>query len=161
MTTIYLSLGSNIEAEHNIKQCVHALCEHFGNIICSNVYQTPAIGFEGDDFLNLVVQLESNQSLETIKQICRDLEDQQGRVRQDNKFSARPIDIDVLLYGEVVDTVQKIPHGDLEKYDFVTLPLLELAPDNIHPLQQRPLSEIAAEKDFKYDDMCLVNLGNF
>lgn len=158
MTTVYLSLGSNIEAEHNICVCLAYLQQAFGELTLSKTYQTPAVGFDGDDFLNLVVQFESQLPAMQIKQQCKAIEDQQGRQRIGEKFSARPIDIDVLLYGNAVLPALNIPHSDIEKYNFVLLPLLELTPEQIHPKTQQALKSLACELGFSTNTMQAVSL---
>lgn len=158
MTTIYLSLGSNIEAVHNICACLEHLQKTFGELKLSKIYQTPAVGFEGDDFLNLVVSFESQLPAIHIKQQCKAIEDQQGRQRMGEKYSARPIDVDVLLYGEEVIPELKIPHDDLGKYDFVLLPLLELNDQLTHPQNHHSLKSLARELGFSKHTLQAIQL---
>ena len=97
MTLLVLSLGSNVEPKVNIKLAVESLRKKFGELLLSSVYESEAVGFEGNNFLNLVTSGESDDSLEEVQNYLKMLEDDMGRERDKPKFSDRPIDIDILL----------------------------------------------------------------
>ena len=101
MPLLTLSLGSNIDAESNIRQAVSALRAQYPGLRCSSVYESEAVGFEGDNFLNLVAIVETDESLQDIQAWIKALEDAQGRDRSQAKFSSRSIDIDILTFGEL------------------------------------------------------------
>lgn len=134
MTELALSLGSNIDAESNIRRALKALQQRFTAIRCSSVYESEAIGFEGDNFLNLVAVVETNSSLTTLASYLKELEDEMGRDRSQPRFSARIIDIDILSYGNNrhsnLDIV--LPRPEITRNAFVLRPLAELLPDQIH-----------------------------
>ena len=135
MTRVYLSVGSNIEPERNIKSSVFELRKRFGPLTLSSVYQSKAVGFEGDDFYNLVVGFDTSSSLAGIQRILRQIEAAHGRHRNSSKYSSRPIDIDLLLFGDTVAHAEGIdvPRHEIAQYAFVLLPLSEIAADVVHP----------------------------
>jgi 2-amino-4-hydroxy-6-hydroxymethyldihydropteridine diphosphokinase len=147
MSIVYLGLGSNIDARANISSGIDALRQTFGRVECSPVYQTPAFGFEGDDFINLVARVETDISPLELKSILTDLEDRHGRDRQAPKFSDRTLDIDTLLYDDLylLSPVLSIPHGDILEAAHVLKPLADLAPEVIHPVVRRTMIELWKE----------------
>ncbi|MDP6654101.1 MAG: 2-amino-4-hydroxy-6-hydroxymethyldihydropteridine diphosphokinase, partial [Gammaproteobacteria bacterium] len=98
MAILSLSLGSNIDVDINIHRTVTALQEKFSDLRCSSVYESEAIGFVGDNFLNLVAVTNCDADLQCIVDYLKALEDALGRDRSQPRFSARPIDIDILAY---------------------------------------------------------------
>lgn len=143
MGTIYLGLGSNIDPEEHLGLAVRRLRERYGEIEASAVYRSAAVGFEGDDFLNLVVRLRSE---ETPVQICEEIErlhDLAGRVRSAGKWASRPLDIDLLLYDDLIveEPPVRVPRSDVLDYSFVLRPMAELAPDLVHPVTGKTMLE--------------------
>ena len=160
MATVYLGLGSNIEPEENLRSGVRELRHHYGELRLSNVYRNAAVGFEGADFLNLVVGLVSEESPARIHETIEAIHDGAGRRRNDDKFSSRPLDIDLLLYDDVVTggPPVRLPRSDVLEYSFVLLPLTELAPDYVHPETGRTLAEHWQECDAGRHPMTLVDV---
>lgn len=135
MAKIYISIGSNIDAEKNIRLAIHALQDHYGKLILSSVYESESVGFDGDNFLNLVAGLKTDEDVHTVVNNLRKIEDENGRVRSGPRFSARTVDLDLLLYDDLVlkeDGIE-IPRDEITKNAFVLLPLEEIAPQLIHP----------------------------
>ena len=120
----YLSIGSNINAEANIILAIEKLQKILDNSEYSSVHQTKAEGFEGDDFLNLVVAGESSLSFESLNKKLKEIEDESGRNRDVPKFSARTLDIDIVL--QLDDEEILFESDEIEKYSFVSEPLKEL-----------------------------------
>ncbi|MAZ30627.1 MAG: 2-amino-4-hydroxy-6-hydroxymethyldihydropteridine diphosphokinase [Flavobacteriales bacterium] len=120
----YLSIGSNINAEANIILAIEKLQKILDNSEYSSVHQTKAEGFEGDDFLNLVVAGESSLSFEGLNKKLKEIEDESGRNRDAPKFSARTLDIDIVL--QIGDEEILFESDEIEKYSFVSEPLKEL-----------------------------------
>ena len=120
----FLSLGSNINAEANIIFAIEQLNKILINTKFSSIHKTKAEGFEGDDFLNLVVAGESELNFDQLNQKLKDIENQSGRKRDVPKFSARTLDIDIVLQ---IDDDEIIYESDeIEKYSFVSEPLKEV-----------------------------------
>ena len=147
MSIVYLGLGSNIDARANISSGIDALRQAFGRVECSPVYQTPAFGFEGDDFINLVARVETDMSPLKLKSFLTDLEDRHGRDRQAPKFSDRTLDIDTLLYDDLylLSPALSIPHGDILEAAHVLKPLADLAPDLLHPVVRETIIKLWKE----------------
>lgn len=136
MARIYISIGSNIDAEKNIRLAIHALQEHYGKLILSSVYESEAVGFNGDNFLNLVAGLNTEEDVHTVVATLRTIEDENGRDRSGPRFSSRTVDLDLLLYDDLVlhEEGLDIPRDEITKNAFVLLPLDEIAPQLIHPV---------------------------
>src|SRR5690554_1117980 len=100
MTSVYLGLGSNIEPEHNIEQGLVKLRQCFQVQRVSPWYCSKAQGFDGPDFINLVVEIEYDGELAELAQAIKEIEFEFGREAQAVKFASRTLDIDILLFGE-------------------------------------------------------------
>jgi 2-amino-4-hydroxy-6-hydroxymethyldihydropteridine diphosphokinase len=139
MPHCYVSVGSNIDKAKNINAGLNSLREMFGELSVSPIYETAAVGFDGDNFYNLVVGFESDLSVHAVFQILRELEFKHGRSSNSQKFSPRSLDLDLLLYGDEIidDGILKLPRDDIEKYAFVLQPLADIAPNLIHPIHQK------------------------
>jgi len=139
---VYISIGSNIDVAKNIPSSVKALQDHFGELEISNVYETKAVGFDGDDFHNLVVGLNTNESPLEISQVLKKIEADHDRTRGKEKFESRTLDLDQLLYGDLVMQMEgvNIPHPDILRYNFVLKPLTELAGEVEHPEEERTMN---------------------
>ena len=143
MAKIYISIGSNIDADNNIRLAIHALQEHYGKLILSSVYESEAVGFDGDNFLNLVVALKTEEDVYTVVDNLRKIEDENGRDRSGPRFSPRTVDLDLLLYDDLIlqeDGID-IPREEITKNAFVLLPLDEIASQLIHPLTGKTMCD--------------------
>lgn len=135
MPRVYVSIGSNIDRERNIGAAVRALRETFAAVATSSVYESAAEGFDGDHFYNLAAAFDSAMSLEEVCERLTAIETAQGRLRAGPRFGPRTLDLDVLLYGDLVrhDNRFDIPRRDITAYAHVLRPLAELAPTVKHP----------------------------
>lgn len=135
MARAYVSIGSNIEREKNVRAAVATLRMRFGRLTMSRVYENRPIGFEGENFYNLVVAFDTDDAPEIIAATLHEIEQRQGRTRGPSKFSARTLDLDLLLYGDLVrdDEHLRLPRDEIREYACVLGPLAELAPDDRHP----------------------------
>ncbi|WP_423187544.1 2-amino-4-hydroxy-6-hydroxymethyldihydropteridine diphosphokinase [Alishewanella sp. d11] len=135
MVPVFISVGSNINREYNVRGGVKMLAEHFGALTLSSVYESDAVGFCGDPFYNLVVGVETTLSIAECVQLLKQIEDQYGRIRGAEKFSGRTLDLDLLSYDQqVCDTPVQLPRGEITENAFVLWPLAEIAPSVVHPL---------------------------
>ncbi|WP_313319151.1 2-amino-4-hydroxy-6-hydroxymethyldihydropteridine diphosphokinase [Stenotrophomonas sp.] len=147
MTTVLLSLGSNVEPRRYLQAAVEVLRQRFGDIRVSPAYLTPAVGFEGPDFLNNAVLVQTDMPLLDLNDWLHAVEDAHGRDRSGPRFSDRTLDIDVVYYGDLVMEGPKhlrIPRPEL-KHAFVLKPMADIAPDFIDPVQQRTLAQMWQE----------------
>lgn len=144
MSLLVLSLGSNIERRKNILFALQKLRELFGGLRESPVYQSCAVGFEGPDFYNMVVAVNTLMDLEEIVRALRDIEQQAGRVRGEKSFESRRLDIDVLLYGDANLRNQgwDIPRTEIDHAAYVLKPLADLLPEMRHPVSQKRFVEL-------------------
>jgi len=161
LTDVFVSGGSNIDAAINIKQAVAGLREEFGDLSISRVYRSPAVGFEGDDFLNLVIGFKTDRSPHDCAAVMTRLEEAAGRTDDQHGFTARPLDLDMVLYGDLVDDdpVLRLPRDDVEKYAFVLAPLTELAPSFVHPVTGKTIDDMWNEFDQGSVTMTVEALG--
>jgi len=138
MPTVYISIGSNIDRERSIQSAISELRQRFGCLILSSVYDTQAVGFDGDDFYNLIVAFESSESPRNIKHALNDIEEKCGRTPEQKQFSSRTLDLDLILYGNYISNEPKlqIPRKEITQYAFVLEPLAEIAGDLKHPVSQ-------------------------
>lgn len=139
MARIYISVGSNISPEKNVRNALSALGKKFGALVVSPVYRSPSQGFDGPDFLNLAVSVETDLTPHQVVSALDGIEDAQGRDRTGPKFSDRTIDLDLLVYGKEVvsDDEMEIPRPEVEEYAHVLVPLVDLAAQERHPLSGR------------------------
>jgi len=135
MLQVFVSIGSNIDRGNNIRGAIHALRTHYGSLTLSRVYESKAEGFTGENFYNLVVAFDTSETIEQIKENLRRIETQFGREHTGNRHGSRTLDLDLLLYGDVVrhDGTVNLPHPDIGRYAFVLGPLAEMAPQRRHP----------------------------
>jgi 2-amino-4-hydroxy-6-hydroxymethyldihydropteridine diphosphokinase len=150
MKTAYLGLGSNVDAKHHIRVAVHALIRKFGDAEISPIYQNKAVGFEGDDFINLVARIQTDLKPLELRHYLRTLEESHGRDRSSPKWSDRTLDIDILLFDDlVIDSGDlKLPRGEITHFAHVLKPLADIAPVLIHPLQNMSYREIWDKGDW-------------
>ena len=106
----YLSLGSNINAEENIAFAIEELNKILSNVIISSTHKTKAEGFEGDDFLNLVLAGDSDLEFNSLNQKLKNIENASGRKRNVPKFSARTLDVDIVLQIDEDEIVLSLIH---------------------------------------------------
>lgn len=148
---VYVSLGSNIEPETNLKRALELLGTKGAVRTVSSAYRTAPQGFvEQADFLNMAVCVETSLTPITFKKDVLDwIERELGRVRDpQNKNAPRTIDLDISLWDVAVfeygDKPWCVPDSDILKFAHVAIPLAEIAPNYLHPLEHVTLSEIAA-----------------
>ena len=134
---IYLGVGGNIEPEKNIEAGIKLIRERFDVLKVSSVYRSPAWGVKDEqpDYLNLAVAARTDKDLFTVRAELRWIEELLGRARTLDKFSPRTLDIDLLIYGDVLadDGYGSLPHRQLFTQPFVYVPMVEIAPALVAP----------------------------
>ncbi|MFV2031376.1 MAG: 2-amino-4-hydroxy-6-hydroxymethyldihydropteridine diphosphokinase [Gammaproteobacteria bacterium] len=138
-STVYVSLGSNVNRDRNISRAIREMRSAFGELRLSPVYESASVGFDGSDFLNLVAEFETESDVRDVVQQLRAIEDRLGRDRSQPRYSPRPIDLDILTYDDLVMDEQgiQIPRQEILQNAFVLKPLCDLAPDTLHPLVRK------------------------
>ena len=144
MSIAWLGMGSNINAENHIRGGINELKDKFEQVSLSPIYASASVGFEGNDFINLVARVETDLQPIELRNYLRDLEDRYGRKRDVPKFSDRSLDIDILLYDDLVllSPILEIPRAEILKFSHVLKPLADLDPDLVHPVKLRTMIEI-------------------
>lgn len=160
MAAVYLGLGSNIDAEANLALGVRELRARYGELVLSAVYQSQAVGFDGPDFLNCVVGFDSEDSAVDIHRAIEAIHGLAGRERGSERFASRPLDIDLLLWGELIleHPRFRLPRRDVLEYAFVLRPLAEIAPEFVHPETGRSMAEHWQEFDAGSQPLTAVEL---
>ncbi len=136
MAWIFVSVGSNIQRDANIRHGVAALRNDFTDVRLSTVYESEAVGFSGENFYNLVVRASTHHDAFTVAAILRRIEDQFARNRKSPRFSSRTLDLDLLLYDDLVIEQDglSLPRQEISNNAFVLEPLAEIAGDQRHPV---------------------------
>ena len=135
MSIVHLNIGSNQNRRTNIRLAIKALEQYFSNIVLSSLFESPSEGFKGNDFYNIGVNITTLKTSNEVVDVLHDIENSLGRDRSLTKFSSRIIDLDLVLYGGIIDEALNVPRKDILKYAFVLAPLAELNPEVIHPLE--------------------------
>ena len=160
MSTAYLGLGSNIDATRHIPSGIEALRESFSRVSLSPIYRAPAVGFHGNDFINLVARIETDLTPLDLKRFLHALEDRHGRDRAQPKFSNRTLDIDILLYDDLylLSPELEIPRDEILTAAHVLKPLADLAPDVVHPVARRTMAQLWSEFPEKHPGLEPIDL---
>jgi 2-amino-4-hydroxy-6-hydroxymethyldihydropteridine diphosphokinase len=146
MGRAYLSLGSNIDAGKWLAAGVAELRARFGPLDVSPVYRSRAVGFDGPDFLNLAVGLDSDLGPEALNDWLHALEDRHGRVRGGDRYASRTLDVDIVLYDDLVLSGPghlELPRGEL-RHAFVLKPMADIAPNLRHPVTGETMAALWA-----------------
>jgi len=160
MATVFLDIGSNIDREENIQSCVDQLRKDYKGIIFSKAYESEAFGFDGDSFINLSARLETELSFEALNNYLKTLENKHARKRDDEKFIDRTLDVDILLYDDLILQPEiDLPRAEILKFPFVLFPLSEIASDVIHPIKKITINEIV--QSTKLDRTSITEVKDF
>ena len=146
MGRAYLSLGSNIDAERWLSAAVAELRARFGALDVSPAYRSAAVGFDGPDFFNLAVGLDSDLGPEALNDWLHALEDRHGRVRGGDRYASRTLDVDIVLYDDLVLSGAghlQITRGEL-RHAFVLKPMADIAPGLRHPVSGQTMADLWA-----------------
>lgn len=161
MPRVFLGLGSNIDAEKNLRLAIGELRSRFGALQLSRVYRSAAFGFDGEDFLNLVAGFETDRTPEDLLRQIEAVHALAGRIRGPDRYTSRPLDIDLLLYGDLVDPTAplRLPRSDVLEHGFVLGPLAEIAPDLVHPVTGMTIDEHWRRFDAASHPLTVVELA--
>ena len=147
MADVYVAAGSNVEPEKNLARALDGLEQAFGTVAISPAYRNAAVGFSGEDFINLVVGFRTDDSPPRVKEQLERIELSCGRARNAPKWAPRTMDLDMLMYDQLVSDQPGLilPRPDLLRRAFMLKPLADLAPQLLHPTQRRTIGELWAQ----------------
>jgi 2-amino-4-hydroxy-6-hydroxymethyldihydropteridine diphosphokinase len=141
---VYVAAGSNVEPLLNLRRALDVLHASFAPLVLSRAYANAAVGFEGEDFVNLVVGFRSALPLPAVIERLHQAEAACGRERDAPKWAPRSMDLDILLFGDLVcdEPALRLPRPDLLRRPYMLGPAAEIAPDLRHPTDGRTLGEL-------------------
>ncbi|WP_233839977.1 2-amino-4-hydroxy-6-hydroxymethyldihydropteridine diphosphokinase [Dyella sp. 2HG41-7] len=146
MARVYLSLGSNQEPHRYLRAALDELRARFGHLDVSPAYRSAAVGFDGADFINLAVGIDTDLSPTALNDWLHALEDRHGRRRDVPRYADRTLDVDIVLYDNLVTQGPghlDIPRKEL-KHAFVLKPIADIAPALPHPVNGHTMAELWA-----------------
>lgn len=149
MPKAFVSIGSNVEKDVHVPQVLRELTALFGALTVSSVYETAAVGFEGEVFYNLVVSFDTDLDVDALSTVLSELEHRHGRRRDAQKFAPRTMDLDLMLLGDIVHQDHKpfLPRDEITRYAFMLEPLAEIAPDLCDPLSGQRYADLWTKFD--------------
>jgi len=151
MSKVYFSIGSNKgNRSQLINEAIDKIDISIGKVEQkSSIYETQSWGFKSNNFFNVCLLIESSLSLESIFNKILKIEKDMGRLKSGNKYSDRCIDIDILFVEDIIVNSKNliIPHPRLHLRKFVLTPMLDLAPDLIHPILNKSIKQLELECD--------------
>ncbi len=160
MAVVFLSLGSNIQPEQNISEAIRKLSKHVKVLGSSTVYLTePLLGRLQPDYYNCVVKIETDLEVTNLKSMLRMIEDELGRKRTEDRYASRTVDLDILLYGNLVLKTDGlvVPSPEIEERGFLARALFDIEPELILPPINKPIGEVAE----KFKDERITELREF
>ena len=160
MTLVHVAAGSNVRPIVNLRRALDVLVRRFPDLRCSRAYRNTAVGFEGDDFINLVAEFDTSLPVHDVLAILYEAEAACGRERNAPRWAPRSMDLDILLYGDHVCEVPGLvlPRPDLLRRAYMLGPMAELAPDRIHPVAHATMKALWADFDQAAHPMQPVDL---
>jgi 2-amino-4-hydroxy-6-hydroxymethyldihydropteridine diphosphokinase len=160
MTEVFVAAGSNIDPLRNLSAALERLELSYAPLRVSPAYRNKAVGFEGDDFVNLVVGFDTDQTLEQVRARLQIIEADCGRPREAPKWAPRSMDLDILLFGDEVRNEPGliVPRPDLVKRPYMLKPIVDIAPSLQHPTLHRTMRELWDAFDGKDHAMVVVEL---
>ncbi|RJQ45628.1 MAG: 2-amino-4-hydroxy-6-hydroxymethyldihydropteridine diphosphokinase [Gammaproteobacteria bacterium] len=144
MARVYVSIGGNIERDKHIRDGVALLQRMYGDLTLSSVYESAALGFSGDDFYNLAAGFDTEETVHAVADALQSIEASHGRKRGAERFCARTLDIDLLLYDDLVlrEPHLVVPRDEITEYAFMLGPLAEIAGEVRHPVSGKTFREL-------------------
>ncbi|WP_102797403.1 2-amino-4-hydroxy-6-hydroxymethyldihydropteridine diphosphokinase [Bowmanella denitrificans] len=148
MAQIYISLGSNVQREKHTRAGLDALFAAFGTLQLSSLFESEAVGFAGKAFFNMVIGAQTRLSVDEVVKTLKAIEASNGRLQGDKKFAPRTLDLDLLLYDDLVQGEPlTLPRAEILHNAFVLWPLAELIPARLHPQTQTSYAQLWQDYD--------------
>lgn len=162
MTDIYVAAGSNIDPANHLRMAVAALRRAYPSLRVSPAYRNKAVGFTGEDFINLVVGFSTDDPVARVREQLQAIETSCGRPPLAPKWAARSMDLDILLFGQLISTEPGlvIPRPDLVRRPYMLKPMADIAPDVVHPQQRKSMRELWESFDSAGHEMLAIDISN-
>lgn len=160
MTRVYVAAGSNIDAVRHLQLALKSLREFYPDLEVSPAYRNKAVGFDGDDFINLVVGFDTQLAPVHVRDQLQRIEALCGRAPDAAKWAPRSMDLDILLFGDRVNNEPGlvIPRPDLVRRPYMLKPMTDIGPQVVHPIQGKTLRELWDAFDSQGHEMEEVEL---
>lgn len=161
MTAVLVAAGSNVEPVANLRRALDSLASHYPDLRCSRAYRNEAVGFEGEDFINLAVSFDTGDDVPAVLGRLHEAESLCGRARHAPKWAPRSMDLDILLFGDTVcdEPGLVLPRPDLLRRAYMLGPAAEIAPGFVHPTLGVTLAELWREFARAEHPLEVVDLG--
>ncbi len=157
MAQIFISIGSNINKGHHIRQGIASLAAILDDFVVSSVFESESVGFDGSNFYNLVCGGTTPLPVEKVTELLRRIEVDNGRDRSAKKFSSRTLDLDLLTYDQlIIDSPAQLPREEIDKNAFVLWPLAQIAPNEIHPVLNQSYQQLWDSYDKQLQKLWVV-----
>jgi len=142
---VFIGVGSSLNRAESIKAGIQLLKKTFGALQLSPLYESEAVGFDGENFYNLVIGFNTELQVRELLSQLKNIELESGRLENAVKFSPRTLDLDLLLYDDLVEPQLNIPRAEITKNAFVLKPLAEIAPHHVHPVLNKTYQQLWKE----------------
>ena len=161
MTAVYVAAGSNVDAVRHLQLALRELARLYPGLKVSPAYRNKAVGFDGDDFVNLVVGFETSLPPARVREQLQGVEATCGRAADAPKWAPRTMDLDILLFGDLVSNEPGlvVPRPDLTRRPYMLKPMADIGPDAVHPLSGRTMRELWENFDSEGHEMKEQPLG--
>jgi 2-amino-4-hydroxy-6-hydroxymethyldihydropteridine diphosphokinase len=161
VTQAYVAAGSNVEPIANLRRALDVLATQFRPLRVSRAYRNAAVGFTGDDFVNLVIGFDTGLPVGAVIERLHEAEAACGRERNAPKWAPRAMDLDILLFGDSVidEPGLTLPRPDLVRRPYMLGPMADLAPGLRHPTLGLTMSELWQRFDRDAHAMQVVDLA--
>jgi len=160
MPDVYVAAGSNIDPGTRLREALSLLAASYGPLRVSPAYRNATVGFSGDDFVNLAIGFATDEGPRQVIAKLQSIEARCGRPRSAPKFAPRAMDLDILLYGDLVceEPGLTLPRPDLVRRAYMLKPMVDLAPGLVHPVEGQTLAELWAESADRAHELVPVRL---
>ena len=144
MARVFVAAGSNVDPIANLRTALNALARRYEGLNVSPAYRNKAVGFEGDDFINLVVTFDTDDVPAKVREQLQRVETLCGRPANAPKWAPRPMDLDILLFGQLISDVPGLvlPRPDLIRRAYMLRPMADIAPEVRHPVLGKTMREL-------------------
>jgi 2-amino-4-hydroxy-6-hydroxymethyldihydropteridine diphosphokinase len=160
MAHVFVSLGSNINRQNNTLLGVKALQQQFGSLQLSSLVESDAVGFAGAAFYNMVIAFYTELSVQQVADILRTIEYKYGREKNAKKFSPRTLDLDMLLFDDlIIESPVQIPRNEITANAFVLFPLSEIAGHLCHPVNKLSYKQLWQDYDKSKQPLRIITVN--